>query len=147
MNKTCLGLVSALALAISALGQSYNLDWHTIDGGGGTSTGGVYSLSGTVGQHDAGGSMTGGNYSLTGGFWALYAVQTAGAPVLNIQLTSTNTVQVFWPSLSGDYKLQASTNLSTTNWVAPAEAVTDNGTIKYIIVYPSPGNRFYRLKN
>ena len=29
--------------------QTYSIDWHTIDGGGGTSTGGVYSLSGASG--------------------------------------------------------------------------------------------------
>ena len=28
--------------------QSYSIDWFTIDGGGGTSTGGVYSVSGTI---------------------------------------------------------------------------------------------------
>ena len=40
----------------------------------------------TIGQHGAGGPMTGGNYSLTGGFWALYAVQTPGAPLLKITI-------------------------------------------------------------
>src|SRR5213594_598068 len=44
----------------------YSLGWFTIDGGGGTSTGGVYSVSGTIGQPDAGAPMTGGKYSLTG---------------------------------------------------------------------------------
>jgi hypothetical protein len=37
------------------------------------------------------------------------------------------------------------TNLATANWVTPAESVTDNGTIKYIIVHPPSGKRFYRL--
>lgn len=54
----------------SALAQSYGVDWSTIDGGGGTSTGGVYSVSGTIGQPEAGGPMTNGQYSVTGGFWA-----------------------------------------------------------------------------
>ena len=54
---------------------------------------------------------------------------------------------VYWPSLSTGYNLQANTNLATTNWVTPAESVTDNGTIKYIIINPPTGNRFYRLKN
>jgi hypothetical protein len=36
--------------------------------GGGSSTGGVYSLSGTTGQPDAG-AMSGGVYTLSGGFW------------------------------------------------------------------------------
>ena len=91
--------------------------------------------------------MTGGNFSLTGGFWALYAVQTPGAPVLTIKLTTTNTALVYWPSPSTGYNLQVNTNLATTNWVTPAESVTDNGTIKYILVNPPTGNRFYRLKN
>ena len=65
--------------------QSYSIDWYKVAGGGGTSTGGTYSVSGTIGQHDAGGPMTGGNYSLTGGFWALISVvQTPGAPTLYI---------------------------------------------------------------
>ncbi len=48
---------------------SYDLSWYTIDGGGATfSTGGGYSLGGTIGQPDAG-SMGGGSYQLNGGFW------------------------------------------------------------------------------
>lgn len=69
-----------LLLCQCLLAQSYSIDGFTIDGGGGTSTGGVYSVSGTIGQPDAGAPMTGGQYSLTGGFWPLYAVQTPGAP-------------------------------------------------------------------
>ena len=67
-----------------AFGQSYSIDWYKVSGGGGTSTGGTYQVSGTIGQPDAGGAMTGGSYSVTGGFWALYAVQTPGAPLLTI---------------------------------------------------------------
>jgi hypothetical protein len=140
------GLLIELGLS-SARGQSYSIDWYTIDGGGGTSTGGVYSVSGTIGQHDAGGPMTGGNFSLTGGFWALYAVQTPGAPLLSIKLTTTNTAMVYWTSPSTGYNLQVNTNLTTTNWVTPAEGVTDDGSIKYIIVNPPVGSRYYRLKN
>ncbi len=41
-----------------------------IDGGGGTSTGGDFSLTGTTGQADAGQhSSSGGKFSLAGGFW------------------------------------------------------------------------------
>src|ERR1035438_4556721 len=73
-----------LLLAFSAHAQPYSIDWYKIAGGGGTSTGAVYQVTGTIGQHDAGGPMTGGNFSLTGGFWALYAVQTPVAPLLTI---------------------------------------------------------------
>ena len=50
-------------------GQPYEVDWHTIDGGGGTSSGGAFTLSGTIGQPDAG-TMAGGDYRLEGGFWS-----------------------------------------------------------------------------
>jgi hypothetical protein len=46
-------LVLTSALCLRAWGQ-YSIDWSTIDGGGGTSTGGVYSVTGTIGQPDAG---------------------------------------------------------------------------------------------
>ena len=134
------------AFRLCALAQ-YSIDWHKIAGGGGASTGGVYSVSGTIGQPEAGGQMGGGNYSLTGGFWALYAVQTAGTPALRIQVTGTNTAMVYWPSPSTGFKPQVNTDLATTNWLAPPETVTDDGTNKYIIVHPQAGSRFYRLKN
>jgi hypothetical protein len=74
-------------------------------------------------------------------------VQTPGAPLLKITLNAQfSTITVSWPSPSTGYNLQVNTNLATTNWVTPAEAVTNNGTIKYIIVNPPTGNRFYRLE-
>src|SRR2546430_10476182 len=99
------------ALCSPAFGQ-FSIDWFTIDGGGGTSTGGVYSVSGTVGQPDASSQpLAGGNFSLTGGFWSLFAVQTPGAPLLTIKLTPTNTALVSWPSPSTGFALQQNTNL------------------------------------
>jgi hypothetical protein len=77
----------ALGLAASNFGfaQQYPIDWCKTAGGGGTSAGGSYRVSGTIGQHDAGGPVTSGNYSLTGGFWALiFMLQPLGLPNLNI---------------------------------------------------------------
>jgi hypothetical protein len=139
-------VITAL-FAVKALAQSYSVDWFTIDGGGGTSTGGVYAVSGTLGQPDAGATMSGGNYSLTGGFWSLLSVvQTPGAPRLSITLTTTNTAMVWWPSPSTGFTLQQNTNgLGTVNWSNVVTSPTDNGTIKYVIVNPPTGHRFYRL--
>src|SRR5215467_12747783 len=50
-------------------GQTYDLSWFTIDGGGGQASSGDFSLGGTIGQPDAG-AMTGGSFELVGGFWA-----------------------------------------------------------------------------
>ena len=144
--KTLL-LLSSLLLPVIGFSQQYSIDWYKVSGGGGTSTGGVYSVSGTVGQPDAGGPMTGGNFSLTGGFWALYALQGTNAPLLSIKLTTTNTAMVYWLSPSTGYNLQVNTDLATANWVPPGESVTDNDTIKYIIISPPSGRRFYRLKS
>ncbi len=130
---------------------NYTIDWFTIDGGGGTSTGGPlsgtnYSISGTIGQPDASGAMTGGNYSITGGFWSLYAVQTPGAPWLSILRTATNTVAVSWPSPSTGWNLQQNTNsLSSANWTDVTATIQNDGTTKTLIVNPPTGNRFYRL--
>jgi hypothetical protein len=66
-----MGLMMLIVTAVSAqlAGSGPEINWYTIDGGGGTSAGGTFSLSGTIGQPDAGGPMTGGTFSLTGGFW------------------------------------------------------------------------------
>ena len=142
-----LPLAAALLLTAGAVAeaQPFVIDWFTIDGGGGTSTGGIYSVSGTIGQPDAGGPMTGGNFSLVGGFWSFFAVQTPGAPLLRIALTTTNSALVSWAFPSTGFSLQQNASLTTTNWIAPPQSVTNNGTINFIIVNPPSGNRFYRL--
>jgi hypothetical protein len=140
-------LLLSFGLLLPAVGvaQSYSTDWSTIAGGGGTSTGGVYSVSGTIGQHDAGGPMTGGSYSLTGGFWALYAVQTPGAPTLRIFLTSTNTAVVAWPQSSTVWSLQQSSDLRPGGWASAGQTPTGVGNENQVIISPPAGNRFYRL--
>lgn len=65
LAATVILLTVATALA---RGTGADLSWHTMDGGGGTSTGGEFELSGTIGQPDAG-VMTGGTFTLGGGFW------------------------------------------------------------------------------
>lgn len=49
---------------------AFSLPWWTVDGGGGSSQGGVYTLRGSAGQADASAASSGGVYSLRGGFWA-----------------------------------------------------------------------------
>jgi hypothetical protein len=132
--------------ALVTYAQSYDISWWTADGGGGQSTGGVYAVSGTIGQPDAG-QMSGGNYTVTGGFWGMLAVvPTPGAPLLTIMLTDTNTVAVSWPSPSTGWDLQRNTNsISSVNWSNVTSGITDDGATKTLIVNPPTGNRFYRL--
>lgn len=130
-----------------ALAQSYSIDWYKIAGGGGTSTGANYSVSGTIGQPDASGAMTGGSYSLTGGFWALISVvQTAGTPNLTITVSNPNTVKVSWPD-SGTYTLLQNSVVNGAGWITSSYPVTTlNGTNSITITSPS-GNLFFRLAN
>jgi hypothetical protein len=138
-------LIFGLLLPAIGLAQTYFIDWYKVSGGGGTSTGGIYSVSGTIGQHDAGGPLTNNSYFVSGGFWSLYAVQAPGAPALSIKLTN-HMAMVYWPSPSPGFALQGNTNLATTNWTTPPQTITDTGTIKYILVNPPAGNYFYRLR-
>ena len=63
-------LITAAGVGAQLAGPgTYDLSWQTIDGGGGTSSGGGFSLNGTIGQPDAGVFMTGGSLALAGGFW------------------------------------------------------------------------------
>lgn len=142
-------LIFLLGLAIPATAATLNVSigWWTVDGGGGTSTGDIYSITGTVGQPDTE-AMSGSAFALQGGFWSLVAVQTAGAPTLSIFHTGTNTVVVSWPSPSAGWNLQQNTNgIQTLNWSNVVSGIQDDGTIKTLIVNPPTGNRFYRLQS
>ena len=68
MNISRLTLIIAVLVLSSVSYGYYRIVWSTIDGGGGTSAGGQYELTGTIGQPDAG-SMSGGQYEVLGGFW------------------------------------------------------------------------------
>ena len=67
-----LPLISALLLANAAAAQTLSITAHTIAGGGGVSTGGSFSLTGTIGEYDAGpapAGMSGGAFSALCGVW------------------------------------------------------------------------------
>ena len=128
-------------LAVSATAQSYSIDWSTIDGGGGTSTGGVYSISGTIGQPDAGGPMTNGQYSVTGGFWVLpTAIQTGGAPTLTIVPATPGNATISWTPNTPGWILQETWVLSPTNWTN-----SPSGSANPIVVPAITPSKFYRL--
>jgi hypothetical protein len=121
--------------------QTYSIDWHTIDGGGGTSTGGVYSVSGTIGEPDAGGPLTNGQYTVTGGFWALpQAVQVVGAPTLTIAPATPGNATISWKPNTPGFVLQESWSLSPANWTNSASGATNP-----ITVPATAPTKFYRL--
>lgn len=138
-------LIAGLLLPLLVTAQTYSIDWHKIAGGGGTSTNSPYTLSGTIGQHDASGPLTNSQYSVTGGFWSLVQViQTAGLPNLSIT-HSGNSIIISWPN-TGSYTLQQNNNLGSDGWSTSGyQITTSNGTNSIAINSPS-GNLFFRLK-
>ena len=135
-------IAGLLMLHLTARAQPYSISWFTIDGGGGTSSGGIYSLSGTIGQPDANNTpMTGGAYSLTGGFWALpVAVQVIGAPTLTISPAAPGQARISWTPATPGFVLRETMSLSPTNWVNSASGATNP-----IVVPATLPTKFYRL--
>jgi hypothetical protein len=136
---------AAVFLTTSARAQQYSIDWHTIDGGGGTSTGGVYSVSGTIGQPDAG-ELSGGNYTIDGGFWGIIAaVQSPGSPLLSIERQGTG-VRVFWLKPATGFVLDQSLTV-TGAWSQVSFPYATNATDVSITVTSPVENKFYRLRS
>jgi hypothetical protein len=141
-------LILYFSLLLPAVGftQQYSIGWYKISGGGGTSTGATYQVTGTVGQPDASSAMSGGQYSVTGGFWSLNAVvQTAG--LLNLSIAqSGNNVIVSWPTNSAGFNLQSAINLAApAAWSSNSPApVVVNG--RNTVTIPISGTQqFFRL--
>lgn len=68
--------VVATAIVAVPAADAFELRSSTLDGGGRTSSGGQYSLTGTIGQPDVGTSASGG-FALQGGFWTSAGVPTS----------------------------------------------------------------------
>jgi len=141
--KTLARFVSVAALAVCAtlLAQNYQIDWYTIDGGGGTSSGGTYELSGTIGQPDATTTtLTGGSYSLQGGFWpGLIVPSTGESPTLFIQIAAPNSVTVSWAPATPGFQLEQTDDLNGDSW---SPAPTGNP----VELPADASTRFYRLR-
>ena len=115
-------VLSSAMLGYAQTGGGYDLSWSTIDGGGGTfSTGGQYSLGGTVGQHDAG-TQSGGNFTLQGGFWG-----GVGGPMSTS--TPTRSATAIGPATRTNTPINTSTNTPTgTRTNTPTQTGTNTLT-------------------
>lgn len=151
MGSGCRGVFLVCGLTLSsAQAQSYSVDWFTVDGGGGTSAGGVYSVSGTAGQPDPGPVLAGGPFTVTGGFWGVVEViQTPGAPRLKIRREGLNVI-ISWPNPSTGFVLQQTTQLASPPgaiiWTDVTIVPTEDGLEKSVLLPTAPGHRFFQLK-
>jgi len=129
-------LTTGLLAAPGRVAAQFAIDWFSVDGGGGTSSGGGYSIAGTVGQPDAG-RMSGGGYTIEGGFWG--GVQPLASPRLFVRYVGGNVV-ISWSPATPGFVLQTSASLSPAQWTTSAGASASP------VVAPADGrSRFYRL--
>jgi hypothetical protein len=139
-----------LLAAFSVPAQDFTLDWFTMDGGGGKSTGGVYAVTGTIGQPDAG-TVAGGDYTLAGGFWGLVAaLQISGAPLLSVTRTNGSVI-VSWPGTAPSFVLEQTSQLlsppRTNSWAdVPVNQYQTVGTNIHFTISSPVDNQWFRLR-
>ena len=140
MKSPRLLILLAINFALAAHAQ-YAIGWWTIDGGGGTSTGGVYVVRGTIGQADAG-VLTNSTYRLEGGFWGgAVAIQTPGAPTLYVTNTTPGRVTLWWVPSTPGFVLEESPTLQPAAWSNAASGT--NNPVNLAAPLPA---KFYRLR-
>jgi hypothetical protein len=128
--------------------QGFNLDWFTVAGGGGTSSGGNYVLSSTIGQPFVG-ETSGANYAVVVGFEGIAEnLDPVTLPSLRIARTSANEVLVLWPASATGWVLQQSSTLGTSaDWTDVSTRIVVNGTDNTVTLPLVAGDRFYRLRH
>jgi len=116
----------------------------TLDSGGGAATGGNWSITGTIGQHDAtAGKSNGGTYSEQGGFWPLTVVPGAEGPILTMSREGAGAARISWGADAVGYKLQYSQNLRNwTDYTGPPIA----GASGILWSLDSGGRYYFRLE-
>ena len=129
-------------------GGPWSISSSTLDGGGGRSTGGAWTLTGTIGQPDAAATKaTGGSFALQGGFWPGVApspsIVTGDGPVLTINAAGALQVNIGWPAGAAGWQLQSATTL--TNWTNQGATLTGAGSLLWPISAGAP-RYFFRLK-
>lgn len=130
-------------LSLQAQPGRYILTKWTIDGGGGASTGGDYSLIGTAGQPDAGvltGVLDGTSYSLIGGFWggAADAVPTPSATGAVTPATATPSPTTLPPTPAARTSTPTTGTPTPTNTTAPGFTPSPTATGATPVVTPTP---------
>ena len=107
-----IALLAFCVMVTATTSGQYELPWHTIDGGGGTSSCGQYVLTGTIGQPDADWSRAG-DYELLGGFWP-------GGPLCFVQFDDFARFADYWltADISADLDDDKDLDFADLEWLA-----------------------------
>jgi hypothetical protein len=147
--KTLAILITGLALlTASANAQLFSIAWFELNGGGSTSTGGNYTLTGNPGP-PAAGQVNGDAFSLLGGFLGMTAAtQPSDPPSLSAWCINT-TIVVTWPASAAGWVLEVTVGDPTpaSVWTAiPPPYGTDGAHLLFSEPLPL-GSKFYRLRS
>lgn len=151
MNRTTQLLLKASLPALLAAGAQaqFTLESRVTSGGGGSSTGARFSITGSIGQHDASEALQSPGYAFGGGFWHT-VVPTPGAPDLEIRRHPfTGVVRVSWRDPEGKYELEESSGpnaLAPGSWSTVAGPYPVAGAVFIHEIATPNGSQFFRLR-
>jgi hypothetical protein len=146
MMKKTIFILTGLALLTELSFGQYSIRAWTVSSGG-TSSGGIYSVSAAVGPSNTR-PINGGDYSVKASTWSLYGiVPVIGAPALRIVRADENTALILWPSSSTGWKLQERPIIgSSANWSDVTDQpilLKDENTVRVPVL---AGAHYFRLQ-
>jgi len=134
-------LLAGISVGHAQSGGPWSIKSSTLDGGGARSSGGTWTLTGTIGQADAAAKANGGSFVVQGGSWP-GVIAAPGGPKLTIAKAGPANFSIAWAADAAGYTLQYSTNL--TLWADHPVAITGASSVSW------PGSEgpryFFRLK-
>jgi hypothetical protein len=98
----------------------------------------IYVVNADTGEEVAGSS--------SGAFVLNWTDVSDGRPALTIAPTASNQFTVSWPTPAVNWDLLTATNLTSTNWIACANAVQTQGANSFITFSNAPARQFFRLE-
>ncbi|MEZ6317503.1 MAG: GC-type dockerin domain-anchored protein [Phycisphaerales bacterium] len=99
-------LALMLGVACSLAEADLTIRWSTLDGGGDSATGGVFTIHATIGQHDTGSPASGTSFDLQPGFWPLAVPLACPADINGDGVLNLDDVNLFAAGfIAGDLAL------------------------------------------
>ena len=137
--------ISAICLFLVTLAHAQST--LSLTGGGGSSSGEDYKITGTIGQMDGTSVMAGEDIELTGRVTTMLGtLPTSDGTTLTIAVTPQNMIVISWPSDGTDFVLEQSSDLGSPTWATIGATPEDDGWTKTVTMPVTMGNKFFRLR-
>jgi len=151
MKLTRLLFLSLVCPALAGAAESLSIDWYTVDGGGGSTSAGDFTLSGTVGQPDAGALIASGyDFAVFGGYWGQFGdviPVPPERPVLSISFAGPNSLLLFWPASQAGYLVQKRlADAQSWNDLTTTPVVVGNEYQVALSFTPADAPTYFRLR-